>query len=141
MRTRSWVQCPSGEVQQWLDRLPDDQEPVVAALRALIGSVAPDAHEIVHHDALGYGPASSGFDRVLYVARFRHHVNLGLFYGASLPDPEGLLGGSGKRMRHAKIGLVGDVQRVARAGLLRDAWTEGVREALGRHRRAATPGE
>lgn len=86
MTMTTWVRRPSGEVQQWLGRLPDDKKPIVAGLRALIGSVAPDAHEIVYHGALGYGPSDSGFDRVFFsIATFGHHVNLGLFYAASLP--------------------------------------------------------
>jgi hypothetical protein len=38
-----------------------------------------------------------------YVNVFTSHVNVGFFHGASLPDPAGLLQGSGKFMRHVKI--------------------------------------
>jgi hypothetical protein len=38
-----------------------------------------------------------------YVGIFRSHVNVGFFHGASLPDPEGLLEGTGKYMRHVKL--------------------------------------
>jgi len=38
-----------------------------------------------------------------YVNAFRDHVNVGFFQGASLADPDGLLQGSGKRMRHVKV--------------------------------------
>jgi hypothetical protein len=38
-----------------------------------------------------------------YVNAFTSHVNVGFFYGAELPDPAGLLEGSGKRMRHVKL--------------------------------------
>jgi hypothetical protein len=38
-----------------------------------------------------------------YVNSFKSHVNVGFFYGATLEDPEGLLEGSGKRMRHVKL--------------------------------------
>ena len=38
-----------------------------------------------------------------YVNTFKNHVNVGFFYGAMLEDPAGLLGGSGKRMRHVKL--------------------------------------
>jgi hypothetical protein len=38
-----------------------------------------------------------------YVNSFKSHVNVGFFYGAVLPDPAGLLQGSGKRMRHVKL--------------------------------------
>jgi hypothetical protein len=38
-----------------------------------------------------------------YVNVFTSHVNVGFFQGASLPDPDRLLQGSGKRMRHVKL--------------------------------------
>lgn len=89
------IQTPSAPVQAWLAKLPTQHQPVIAALRALVRSVAPDAHEIVSHDALGYGPSASGFDRILYVAVFATYVNLGFFYGGTLEDPERLLVGGG----------------------------------------------
>jgi hypothetical protein len=39
-----------------------------------------------------------------YVNVFTSHVNVGFFHGASLPDPARLLQGTGKYMRHAKLG-------------------------------------
>jgi len=38
-----------------------------------------------------------------YVNAFKAHVNVGFFCGAMLDDPEGLLEGAGKRMRHVKL--------------------------------------
>ena len=38
-----------------------------------------------------------------YVNVFKAHVNVGFFYGAELNDPQSLLEGSGKRMRHVKV--------------------------------------
>jgi hypothetical protein len=38
-----------------------------------------------------------------YVNVFTSHVNVGFFQGAALPDPAGLLQGTGKRMRHVKL--------------------------------------
>lgn len=38
-----------------------------------------------------------------YVNVFSAHVNVGFFHGAALPDPAGLLEGSGKFMRHVKL--------------------------------------
>jgi hypothetical protein len=38
-----------------------------------------------------------------YVNVFTSHVNVGFFHGAALPDPAGLLQGSGKFMRHVKL--------------------------------------
>src|ERR1700748_2386156 len=38
-----------------------------------------------------------------YVNVFASHVNVGFFRGATLPDPAGLLQGTGKFMRHVKL--------------------------------------
>ena len=38
-----------------------------------------------------------------YVGLYKAHVNVGFYYGAELADPECLLLGSGKRMRHVKL--------------------------------------
>ena len=38
-----------------------------------------------------------------YVGVFTAHVSVGFFQGASLPDPAGLLQGTGKFMRHVKL--------------------------------------
>jgi hypothetical protein len=38
-----------------------------------------------------------------YVNAFTAHVNVGFFHGAALPDPAGLLEGSGRFGRHVKL--------------------------------------
>jgi hypothetical protein len=38
-----------------------------------------------------------------YVNVFTSHVNVGFFHGATLPDPQHLLQGNGKSMRHVKL--------------------------------------
>jgi hypothetical protein len=39
-----------------------------------------------------------------YVDAYRAHVNVGFFRGAEIADPDGLLEGVGKFMRHVKLG-------------------------------------
>lgn len=112
-------------VRAWLAKVPSQHAPVVAAVRALVFSVAPDAREFVYHDALNYGPIDSGFDPILYVSVFRAHVNLGFFYGGFTPDPDGLLIGSGKRMRHVRLTTPEDCANPALRPLLAEAWAVG----------------
>lgn len=38
-----------------------------------------------------------------YIGVQKSHVNLGFYYGASLADADGLLEGTGKKLRHVKI--------------------------------------
>ena len=59
-----------------------------------------------------------------YVDAFRAHANVGFFHGASLPDPAGLLLGSGKRMRHVKLRLDEPVDEAALAELIAAAYRD-----------------
>jgi len=120
------VSTPTEPVQAWLENLPAAKKLTVETLRRLIESAAPEAHEIIYHDALGYGPTDSGFDRIFYVTVFETHVNLGFFFGGFLPDPEVLLVGSGKRMRHIKIRSLQECENPAISSLLAQAWADGL---------------
>jgi hypothetical protein len=59
-----------------------------------------DVRKLLHdgHPTACIGDAAFG-----YVNAFKAHVNVGFFRGAELADPEGLLEGSGKFMRHVKL--------------------------------------
>ncbi len=39
-----------------------------------------------------------------YIAVYGTHINLGFYHGALLADPTGILDGTGKGLRHVKIG-------------------------------------
>jgi hypothetical protein len=122
-------------VTEWLATIDERQRPVVDAVRRLVGKVAPQLHEIVYHGALGYGPTESGFDRILYVSVHRDHVTLGFFYGASLPDPDSVLVGSGARMRHVKLRTPRDAGQPV-VDLIKAALADGLEQRARRHRRA-----
>ena len=59
-----------------------------------------DVRELLHdgHPTACVGDAAFG-----YVNAFTAHVNVGFFRGAELADPDGLLAGTGKFMRHVKL--------------------------------------
>lgn len=59
-----------------------------------------DVRDLVHdgHPTACIGDAAFG-----YVNAFRAHLNVGFFRGAAIPDPAGLLEGTGKFMRHVKL--------------------------------------
>jgi hypothetical protein len=65
-----------------------------------------------------------------YVNAFTAHASVGFYHGASLPDPAGLLEGSGKHMRHVKL-RPGDDIDVDALGALIDAAYHHIRQRLG----------
>ena len=71
----------------------------------------------------GIGPKKMS-EHYAYLAVHPKRVNLGFYRGASLPDPAGLLTGTGKAMRHIPIHEPIDVQRPEIAELLKAAKAE-----------------
>lgn len=59
-----------------------------------------DVRELLHD---GQPTACVGDAAFAYVNAFTAHVNVGFFLGAELPDPAGLLEGTGRFMRHVKL--------------------------------------
>lgn len=83
-------------------------------------SEAPDAIEETyknHPSAVWFGVAHGTAedpkinDMFCYVATAKSHVNLGFCYGASLADPDRVLEGQGKKMRHVKFSSPRDLER------------------------------
>ncbi len=58
-----------------------------------------------------------------YISMHKSHIDLGFNYGSELPDPEGLLQGTGKLFRHLKITTPEDLARPAVRRLLEAAST------------------
>ncbi len=81
------------------------------------------------HD--GLATACVGDCPFAYVGIFTAHVNVGFFQGAGLPDPAGLLMGSGKHMRHVKLQPGVAVDESALAALIAAAYVDiGMRSML-----------
>jgi len=103
--------------------------------RALIAEVHPEAVEVVWpaQGSAGYGVGPRKMsDHYAYLFPHKRHVNLGFMRGATLDDPEGLLEGSGKALRHVKIRAEGDAEGPALRALLAAAVAEREGPAAGR---------
>ena len=116
---------PSISVEEWLANLPADLQLITKKLRAVALKTMPEAHEFIYHNAIGYSTSDSPFDRICYIApQKKGYVNLGFFFGAGLPDPNTLLIGDGKRLRHVKIWSVNEAKDPALAKLIAATWNE-----------------
>ena len=63
-------------------------------------------------------------DGYAYIMPFRSWVNLGFFQGVSLMDPQGLLEGTGARLRHIKLRTVDDTEQPGVRALVEEAYAE-----------------
>lgn len=87
-------------IAAWLDALPHDLGAAARTWFTVMRRCGTDVRELMHD---GFATACVDDAPFAYVGAFTSHVNVGFFHGASLPDPAGLLSGSGKRMRHVKV--------------------------------------
>ncbi len=80
-----------------------------------------DVREVLHD---GHPTACVDDAAFAYVNAFRAHVNVGFFRGSELPDPDGLLEGTGVFMRHVKLFPGRDVDTKALTNLIEVAYAD-----------------
>jgi hypothetical protein len=94
-------------------------------LVALIAEVYPDAVITVDGGDIGFGSGTGYKGLVFVVSPHAKHVTLGLAGGADLPDPAGLMEGTGRVHRHVKIREEADLARPGLRELLTAAVDRG----------------
>jgi hypothetical protein len=92
-----------------VDRLLSEHTPelqaIERALRTTIRTAFPVAIEQVDfaNKLIAFGRSMKIRGLLFAIIAHKSHVNLQLADGAALPDPQGLIEGTGKRIRHVKI--------------------------------------
>ena len=81
---------------------------VVRGLRNLVKASVPRAK--ISTNSWGI-PTFEAKDPFCFYMVGKNHVTFGFHYGTSLEDPEGLLEGSGKNLRHVKLRSVEDLEK------------------------------
>jgi hypothetical protein len=87
------------EIDRWLDARRPELAAIAREWFDVMRGCGPDVTELLHdhHPTACVGDAAFG-----YVNVFTSHVNIGFFHGATLDDPDHILQGSGRFMRHVK---------------------------------------
>ena len=93
------------EIDSYISAAPAEQKAVMKELRKLIHQAIPGAEE---HFKWGRPVFSLDKDFV-YLKSAKSYVTLGFFHFEKLQDPNGLLEGTGKDMRHIKIKKAADI--------------------------------
>jgi hypothetical protein len=114
----------SEQIDDYINSYEPELRAIIRTLREIAKKSMPEAYEMIYHVALGYSFSTSPFDRICYVAPQKNYVNLGFFFGAHLDDPQHLLVGEGKRMRHIKVRSCEDASNPALEQLLKEAWKD-----------------
>ena len=105
-----WMREHSGELgsiaQRWFD---------------VMRSCGDDVRELLHD---GHPTVCIGDAAFAYVNAFTAHVNVGFLRGAEIADPGRLLQGTGRFMRHVKLGPGREVDAAALTTLIETAYAD-----------------
>ncbi|CAM2065038.1 DUF1801 domain-containing protein [Sulfidibacter corallicola] len=108
-------------IETWMDEHPGELGAIAQRWFKVIRDCGDDVRELLHD---GHPTACVGDAAFVYVNAFRAHVNVGFFRGAEILDPDGLLEGTGKFMRHVKLRPESEVDASALAQLVETAYTD-----------------
>lgn len=107
-------------VAAYVAQVDEDLRPLFKAVRTFVRKAAPGLTERLYMAM----PCYWGDRPLVYIADHTAHVNLGFYEGAHLADPDGVLEGTGKALRHAKVRTKADLTpalaRVVKAAATRD---------------------
>lgn len=108
-------------VDAWFDEQPEDLGRLAREWFAIMRACGDDVRELLHDDQ---PTACVGDAAFAYVDAFTAHVNVGFYGGSALADPEGLLQGTGRFMRHVKIAPGKAVREQALLTLVKAAYAD-----------------
>ena len=115
-------------IEAFLAGYGPDVQAISRTLRAMVKSAMPEANEILFasHNHIGYALSESMRDRICYICPMKDYVRLGFMFGTHLDDPNQLLVGTGKRLRHVKVRSVQEASNPALERLVEAAWADAV---------------
>ena len=109
------------ELDDLLSAYPENVQEVALGIRELILAAVPDANEMVDAPArvVGYGHGDGYKGMICTIILSKQGVKLGIVGGASLPDPNGLMEGAGKKHRYVVLNAPADLKKKGIAELIR----------------------
>jgi len=117
--SRSVKRDPAIDV--WMSAHSDELGTIARRWFGVMRNCGDDVRELLHdgHPTACVGDAAFG-----YVNAFKAHVNVGFFRGAELADPNVLLEGTGRVMRHVKLSPERDIDAAALTRLIETAYAD-----------------
>jgi hypothetical protein len=109
------------DIDLWLQEHSGNLGAIARRWFAVMRGCGDDVRELLHD---GHPTACVGDAAFAYVNAFTAHVNVGFFHGAVIADPQGLLEGSGRFMRHVKLRPDRDVDAAALLKLIETAYAD-----------------
>lgn len=106
-----------------LTKYGDEVRTLAVKTRRLVLDILPDADEKTYWgwSNTWYGTSDKNADAIFTISPQKAYVSLYFLRGTELSDPDGLLEGSGKKLRHVKIRDAADLKTVSLRKLMKSA--------------------
>jgi hypothetical protein len=108
-------------IEAWMKAHPGELGDIARRWFEVMRNCGDDVREVLHDGHPTTCVDDAGFG---YVNAFKDHVNVGFFRGAGIPDPQNLLEGTGKFMRHVKLAPGCDFNPAALTNLINTAYAD-----------------
>ena len=104
------------EITGFIDKFAPDMQARIRGCRERLRAMFPDAVQLVYDNynffVIGFGPSERVSDSIFSLASHKNGVNLCFLQrGPDLPDPTGILRGTGKVVRNVKLDAPEDLAR------------------------------
>ena len=113
---------PARQLDSFIARFPPPMAKLTTAVLKRMRERLPGAVELVYDKAnalaIGFGPDERASNIINSIAVYSNWINLYFFVGDTLPDPEGLLQGTGTMVRHIRLASPADLDRPAVKALM-----------------------
>ena len=98
---------PEARLRAYIDKLDPENRKLFRSVRAAVRKRFPTANELAYDYSfalvIGYSPTDRGIDGIVAIRASSTGVSLYFSQGPQLPDPTGLLRGSGKQTRFIQV--------------------------------------
>jgi len=120
--TASKATDPEKQLQSFIEKFEPQFQTVIRTARRKLRKRFPGATELVYDNynffVIGFGPSERPSDCIVTIAAAANGVGLCFVRGASLPDPDKVLQGSGKQTRFVRLSSAGVLDQPAVQTLL-----------------------
>ena len=138
----SKVFAPKREYLEFLMPYGPRIRELALATRTLVLQEAPDATELIYDAynavATGYTFTGRPSDAFIHIAVYAGWVNLGFNRGVELDDPQRILQGSGRRVRHIRISELADLKNTMLRAFVGAAISQAIRPTRAAMAKTAT---
>lgn len=108
--------------EEYINQFDPPVGDILISLRDVIRKAVPEASEYVEKDMLAYALGPNTYKAsVCVISGHKAHVTLGFLRGTKLDDPNKLLQGKGKTVRHLKFMSVSEIPQQAVSAWVKQA--------------------